>query len=645
MRNFLKTKFNRIKNTFKKPSKKAFGKIGLFLVLGIIFLNLNFSAVRMDTTIFNVASAVDPNSTSLLTVLFNKLNAIGLFPNKDNIAGINQINAVGKVLDTNPFSLIFKLLLLALVEALAVMVSTAGLLLDLTIDQDFFRALIDNEGLYQGWVIVRDLLNMFFMLLLLFSAFATIFQVEKYHLRKMIIMLVVMALLVNFSFPVTRFVIDFSNSAMYFLAERLTGSAIIGEFTNLGGVLKASSDYGSDISALILNCIFLFIIFCTIFAIGINLLIRILAFALLIVVSPVGFAFAFFPGTKNIADDWWSALFKYAFLGPVMMFFLYLAVLMFKINTNADYGKLEGSLPGNFVTFIVPIAFLWMGLIASQKFGGSGSAAAMSFAKSTGNKIKTYGQKAAWGAAVATGVPGTASMAWKHWNKHGFPGGLKNVPGLGGVDKRQEREKRWATRLGAGSSVIQDINQKASKLVSDGIDEDQLRSDLVASGGLNMNAATALALKGDLSKADYERVRAQYNSGAINDNVFNDFNQKVKKKRVDLFISGQVDREIRNPNNANHAAAVADRVAREQSLMTARLGKLDARGFAEMDWHQIFDTDPAVSMNTPSFRANMATALDTRLTSMPREVKAEIRKTINGQRLDGITNNVTPGQL
>jgi hypothetical protein len=333
MRNFLKTKFNRTKNSFKKPSTKAFNKIGLFLVLGIIFLNINFSVSKMDSTLFNIASAVDPNSTGILVSLMNKLNTIGSFPKSNNIAGIKQINAVGEILDTNPLGLIFKTLLLGLVNVLAVLVSTAGLLFDLTIDQDFFRALIGNEGLYQGWVIVRDILNMFFMLILLFSAFATIFQVEKYHLRKIIIMLVIMALLVNFSFPITRFIIDFSNSAMYFLVEYTGGgSTVVGNFTNLGGVLREASSINSEFSALFLNIIFLFIMFCTMIAIGLNLLIRILALAILIILSPAGFVFAFFPSTKNVANDWWSALFKYAILGPVMVFFLYLAVLMFKIN-------------------------------------------------------------------------------------------------------------------------------------------------------------------------------------------------------------------------------------------------------------------------------------------------------------------------
>lgn len=44
--------------------------------------------------------------------------------------------------------------------------------------------ILNMDVVYEIWTMVRDLLNMAFIMMLLFSAFATIFQVDKYHIKK-----------------------------------------------------------------------------------------------------------------------------------------------------------------------------------------------------------------------------------------------------------------------------------------------------------------------------------------------------------------------------------------------------------------------------------------------------------------------------
>ncbi|EKE20763.1 MAG: hypothetical protein ACD_7C00491G0002 [uncultured bacterium] len=587
MRNFLKTKFNRVRKIFNNPSKKAFGRIGLFLICGVIVFNINISISNKNLKVYNIVSAQE--SKSFITSVLEVLNKMGVVPDKDSAVWDGSA-AIGEVLSTDPLSLALKALLWGLVAVLGVLLTAVGLLFDLTIDQEFFRTLIDNDGLYQGWVIVRDMLNMFFMLILLFSAFATIFQVEKYHLRKMIIMLIVMALLVNFSFPISRVIIDFSNSAMYFLTDNIGGSAIIAEFTDLGGSLKASSSSGSSISALILTCIFLFISICTIFAIAINLLIRILAFALLIVVSPAGFVFAFFPGTKNIADDWWGYLLKYAFMGPVMAFFLYLAVLMFDINSSVDYGKLESSLPAHFATFIVPTVFLWIGLVASQKFGGAASGAAMNFAKKTGNNIKSYGQKAAWSGVVATGIPGAVKSRYAD---------IK-----GGFDKsRENREAKIASLMG-------------SKDASENLERKRYEEDAKKMKNFNNNDLEAKAKTGNIAAAD-----ELLNRKALKDDVFREAIDKSKDdkrnadltakykgankdSRIDVVASIDARKSAGDEvkiNNAMTTHGLTRDKAIEKILedeTTNRITKMNQKDFISQDFEQIYKSIDAKLAST-----------------------------------------------
>ncbi|MDH4330942.1 MAG: type IV secretion system protein, partial [Candidatus Moranbacteria bacterium] len=144
---------------------------------------------------------------------------------------------------------------------------------------------------------------------------------------------------------------------------------------------------------LFFSIIFLFILGTTLSAFGASLVIRLLALSLLITFSPVGFAFMFFPPTKSIADSWWENIIKYSLMGPILMLTLLITVLIFHGSTDIVISKDTDSqsLLGSFVSFFVPIAALWMGLIASQKFGAAASGMAMNFAKKTGSTLAKGG--------------------------------------------------------------------------------------------------------------------------------------------------------------------------------------------------------------------------------------------------------------
>ena len=68
--------------------------------------------------------------------------------------------------------------------------------------------------LQQGWQITRDFANIFFILILLFIALSLVLDIEIGHAnpKKMLITLVVVALVINFSFFITEVVIDISDS-------------------------------------------------------------------------------------------------------------------------------------------------------------------------------------------------------------------------------------------------------------------------------------------------------------------------------------------------------------------------------------------------------------------------------------------------
>jgi len=77
-----------------------------------------------------------------------------------------------------------------------------------------FNHIIDVETVKNGWVIVRDLANMFFVLVLLVIAFATILRIESYNAKRLLPKLLIMAILINFSKMIFGLIIDFSQVIM-----------------------------------------------------------------------------------------------------------------------------------------------------------------------------------------------------------------------------------------------------------------------------------------------------------------------------------------------------------------------------------------------------------------------------------------------
>jgi len=98
--------------------------------------------------------------------------------------------------NVSPFGAI-KLLLYALLVTIGKFIAGMLKIIEFSLSPDFVNILFESPAIYTGWKMVRDTLNIMFIFFLLFSAFSTIFQVSKYHIKSTWVMTVVMALLVN----------------------------------------------------------------------------------------------------------------------------------------------------------------------------------------------------------------------------------------------------------------------------------------------------------------------------------------------------------------------------------------------------------------------------------------------------------------
>ena len=472
----------------------------------------------------------------------------------------NPIKPSSAGLFARPFLCVFNILLYTVFKLVMVILIIAANIFDWAVNSENFRLVMEMQAIREGWRMIRDFLNIFFILVLLFSAFCTIFQVAKYHLKKIILTLVIMALLVNFSFPIARFIIDAGNVPMYYFFQQIasvagggSGSSISQALVQPSGSIETESGlqafmlpkiggYG-DITGtevltfrLLAAIIFVFLFAITLLVMAVLLVIRILVLAILIIFAPVGFVASIFPGFSKYADDWWTTLFKQSFSGTVMAFMILISIYIMKeaqlgVMKSLKENVTKNTIGGDFsqvivagVTLAIPIVLLWIGIISAQKIGAMGAEQA--------SKIGKWGGKLPW--------RGTKSLA----NATGIPGGIKqkyeNVRS-GLKSKLAQREARIA---GSGpfavkGAKLQDINKRSEEYKKNHVSEDELKSK--AKGG-DIAAAHRLAADGNMDLDTYSTVMS--NPEVKGDKKIEDMlNGKVKEKRVDVIVDYRMKTE------------------------------------------------------------------------------------------------------
>lgn len=147
------------------------------------------------------------------------------------ISSAHEVSAGGSNLNplnwaSNATYAAFQYLLYGVFLFVGLFTSVATTMFAYAVDPQFISGptgLLNLQAVYQMWKFVRDFINIFFILGLLFIAFAFVFQIDSYANSKTIIKLILAALLVNFSFPIARVIIDSANVPMYFFLQMILG--------------------------------------------------------------------------------------------------------------------------------------------------------------------------------------------------------------------------------------------------------------------------------------------------------------------------------------------------------------------------------------------------------------------------------------
>ena len=317
--------------------------------------------------------------------------------------------------------------------------SLAGKILDFavmySISDDSYR----SPFVVEGWGIVRDFCNMFFIFVLLYIAIGTILNLSSVKTKEMIINVVIIGLLINFSLFATQVIIDASNiltRVFYNPQTIVTGEKdpVTGIITSTPGdfgeiklseaivtkvdpqnlIMKAREvndipirgTYGGEdqettkdgittgtfilvvLLATAVNVVGLFV-FITIAFIFIG---RVIGLWLAMILAPIAFFSYTVPALQSIQmvgwKHWWSDTLKMAFMAPVFAFFMYLIVgfmdkglgIIDVLNKNRTGVDLV-------VSIIVPFIFIMALLLKAKDITKSMSGQIGEAMASAGSKV------------------------------------------------------------------------------------------------------------------------------------------------------------------------------------------------------------------------------------------------------------------
>ncbi|MFA6466730.1 MAG: hypothetical protein WCV71_02640 [Patescibacteria group bacterium] len=264
-----------------------------------------------------------------------------------------------------------------------------------------------NEGgVMLGWIALRDLSNMFFILILLVIAFATILRISNYGYQQLLKKTFIIAILINFSKTIVGFMIDVVQVVMLtFISaidEVMAGGVVVAiglhKLTQiqLPGDGVPMEDY---VLALVMGAVFLAILVVVMGVMVMMLMMRIVALWVAIVLAPLAFVASIFPATKSFYSRWIKELGTNLVTGPMLAFFMWLT---FTIVGNGEAYRTflndNPSMPGpteflgtaNMVNYVVAISLLLMGIkmaSASGAAGASFAAKGMGMINNTASKL------------------------------------------------------------------------------------------------------------------------------------------------------------------------------------------------------------------------------------------------------------------
>ncbi|NUM25556.1 MAG: hypothetical protein HUU49_02920 [Candidatus Buchananbacteria bacterium] len=202
-----------------------------------------------------------------------------------------------------------------------------------------YNDFVNAKAVNVGWTLVRDVSNLFFVLVVLAIAIGTILRIESYNFKKFLPKVLIMAVLVNFSLTIAGLILDFAQVIMMtFVAAfvKVGGGGNLMQILQVNEMINAAANTQSEgwtaeidvipvVATAFLAVIMLMIAIIVILVMVVMFVARMVMLWFLLVLSPLPYILSAFPQGMRYAQQWWSEFTKYVLVGPVLAFFLWLS--------------------------------------------------------------------------------------------------------------------------------------------------------------------------------------------------------------------------------------------------------------------------------------------------------------------------------
>lgn len=311
-----------------------------------------------------------------------------------------------------------------MLQALGWVLSLAGFLLNISVNfTTHIQFFIDNNSvIYTVWTIIRDISSMFLIFIILYAAIRMVLNLGHEGIGSLLKSIVIMGILINFSFFLARVLIDASNIvSLEFYNAIAPKSANLGNANNIGDMVKASIASGSaglsdivmgslkitswwdnhgqlgaaasnaaaysNMSATgrifligVAGSIVIIITIISLLAASAACIYRLVMLIFLLAFSPIWIAGMALPQLSDYGKQWWGEFKSNLFFLPVYLLFMYVALRIVTESglntfTTAATSNLSGvnqlgDFIGLFVGFVIVIFIINLPLFAAVSLAG-----------------------------------------------------------------------------------------------------------------------------------------------------------------------------------------------------------------------------------------------------------------------------------
>lgn len=406
------------------------------------------------------------------------------------------------------------------------------------------------------WTSVRDIFNLTFIFGLVYIGFKTILDSSDNSAKKALGMLIMAALLVNFSLFFTKSVIDFSNIAakqfvqtyenpkgsnQYKISDRLM------DYLGVQTVFKTKKEELPNLSwSYVFGAMYLYLVAAFVFLAGaILLIIRFIVLNIYMLLSPVMFIGWVFPNFSGVTKKYWEGFLGQAFFAPAYFLMLYFSMKIIQslqeglnitagknlatVVSGTDYATALSSTGGILMFFLLASGFMIASLLVGKKIGAAGATTAVSLGQKAQSKVRNYTQRAVtapvryptrWGTNWAgnklqtglnniqarqdasgnkTTLAKVASWNWVDRSARGTTQTMKDAQFGTGTTNEKEAEYKRKTNARANQTAV--ANQRAANF-------EQQTADIADASKTTAELTTALT---DLGKTIREMSKEEKN--------------------------------------------------------------------------------------------------------------------------------------